>query len=159
MMGSPASSLTEPLIEPYFQNLIAEFCFGAFSVVEGLGAAHWLAQNGQDGRNGPRINREAWLPAINAVYDENGAHGLGDAVAATLEVRDKLHQDRLGLREDIDWHAISSALTEIGYDGALVIESFTSENKTIATAASIWRPLAPSQDEIAVEGLAFLREL
>lgn len=58
-----------------------------------------------------------------------------------------------------DWPAIASALRDIDYQGALVIESFTSENKTIATAASIWRPLAASQDDIAVEGLAFLRAL
>jgi D-psicose/D-tagatose/L-ribulose 3-epimerase len=40
-----------------------------------------------------------------------------------------------------------------------VIESFTAENETIATAASVWRPLAASQDAIAVDGLAFLRGL
>lgn len=95
------------LFEPYFQNLISEFCVAAFSVIEGLGAAHWLAQNGNDGRNSPRVNREQWLPALRAVYDVNDAHGLGAAVEATLPVRDKLHQDRLGLREDIDWHALS----------------------------------------------------
>jgi D-psicose/D-tagatose/L-ribulose 3-epimerase len=61
--------------------------------------------------------------------------------------------------DHIAWDAIAAALSEIGYDGALVIESFTSENEVIATAASIWRPLASSQDEIAIEGLAFLRAL
>ncbi|MDX3104143.1 sugar phosphate isomerase/epimerase, partial [Nonomuraea angiospora] len=32
-------------------------------------------------------------------------------------------------------------------------------NQTIATAASIWRPLAESQDALAVDGLAYLRTL
>jgi D-psicose/D-tagatose/L-ribulose 3-epimerase len=41
----------------------------------------------------------------------------------------------------------------------VVIESFTAENETIATAASVWRPLAESQDALAVDGLAFLRSL
>lgn len=58
-----------------------------------------------------------------------------------------------------DWIAIADALRETGYDGAMVIESFTSENQAIATAASIWRPLAAEQDEIAVDGLKFLRGL
>jgi D-psicose/D-tagatose/L-ribulose 3-epimerase len=58
-----------------------------------------------------------------------------------------------------DWTAIAQALADIAYDGPIVIESFTSENQTIATAASIWRPLAASQDEIATQGLAFLRQL
>ena len=37
------------------------------------------------------------------------------------------------------------------------IESFTADNATIATAASIWRPLAASQDDLAIDGLRFLR--
>jgi D-psicose/D-tagatose/L-ribulose 3-epimerase len=58
-----------------------------------------------------------------------------------------------------DWDEVLSALDEVGYDGPLVIESFTSDNATIATAASIWRPLAPTQDDLARDGLAFLRGL
>ena len=59
--------------------------------------------------------------------------------------------------DHMDWPGIRDALA--GYDGAAVIESFTSENEAIATAASIWRPLASSQDAIAVDGLAHLRTL
>jgi D-psicose/D-tagatose/L-ribulose 3-epimerase len=61
--------------------------------------------------------------------------------------------------DGIDWPALLAALEQAGYDGPLVIESFTGENATIATAASIWRPLAVSQDALAVEGLAYLRGL
>ena len=43
--------------------------------------------------------------------------------------------------------------------GPLVIESFTADNASIATAASIWRPLATSQDDLARDGLDFLRSL
>ena len=60
--------------------------------------------------------------------------------------------------DQTDWDAIFTALDGIGYDGAMNIESFTAANATIATAASIWRPLAPSQDDLAADGLAFLRE-
>ena len=56
-----------------------------------------------------------------------------------------------------DWTAIAESPRKIRYDGPVVIESFTSENQTIATAAPIWRPLAPTRDVIATEGLAFLR--
>ena len=59
----------------------------------------------------------------------------------------------------LDWPAILAALDDVGYDGPLVIESFTADNATIATAASIWRPLAVSQDALATDGLAFLRSL
>ena len=51
-----------------------------------------------------------------------------------------------------------TTLREIGYAGMLGIESFTAENESMAKAASIWRPLAASQDELAVEGLAFLQQ-
>jgi len=48
------------------------------------------------------------------------------------------------------------ALRDVGYDGAVVIESFTAANDAIATAAAVWRPLAASQDDLAADGLAFL---
>lgn len=60
--------------------------------------------------------------------------------------------------DHLDWTAILGALEAVGYDGPICIESFTAENATIATAASIWRPLARTQDAIATDGLAFLRE-
>ena len=59
--------------------------------------------------------------------------------------------------DHLDWPAILTAVDATGYAGPLCIESFTAENATIATAASIWRPLAESQDAIAVDGLTFLR--
>ncbi len=62
-------------------------------------------------------------------------------------------------RDHLDWPGIAAALHDTGYDGAVSIESFTAHNASIATAASIWRPLAEDQDAIAVEGLAFLRGL
>jgi D-psicose/D-tagatose/L-ribulose 3-epimerase len=58
-----------------------------------------------------------------------------------------------------DWNGIRDALREVEYDGAAVIESFTPGAVEIAKAASIWRPLAPSQDELASQGARFLRGL
>jgi D-psicose/D-tagatose/L-ribulose 3-epimerase len=56
-----------------------------------------------------------------------------------------------------DWPGMLRALADVGYRGPLCVESFTPDNATIATAASIWRPLAESPDALATEGLAFLR--
>ncbi|WP_298329512.1 sugar phosphate isomerase/epimerase family protein [Haloactinopolyspora sp.] len=61
--------------------------------------------------------------------------------------------------DHLDWAGMASALDEARYHGPLVIESFTADNATIATAASIWRPLAATQDALAVDGLAFLTGL
>jgi len=59
--------------------------------------------------------------------------------------------------DQIDWPAIAGALKAIGYDGDVVIESFTSEVKVIARAASIWRQIEPTKEEIAWKGVRFLR--
>jgi len=59
----------------------------------------------------------------------------------------------------INWKEAAKALKEIDYQGDATIESFTPACKVIADAAAIWRPLAPSQDELASEGLKFLRKL
>ena len=44
--------------------------------------------------------------------------------------------------DQTDWPALLAALDDVGYAGPLNIESFTADNASIATAASIWRPLA-----------------
>lgn len=61
--------------------------------------------------------------------------------------------------DHIEWPAILDAIGDVGYGGPLCIESFTAENVTIATAASIWRSFEGSQDAIAIDGLAFLSNL
>lgn len=61
--------------------------------------------------------------------------------------------------DHFDWPRFFAVLRGTGYRGAVCIESFTGENETIATAASIWRPLAPSQDRLAVDGLTYLRRI
>ncbi|MCR2825049.1 sugar phosphate isomerase/epimerase family protein [Microbacterium sp. zg.Y909] len=58
-----------------------------------------------------------------------------------------------------DWPAVLDALDDAGYDGILGVESFTGENATIAVAASVWRPLAASQDALAERSLAYLTAL
>ena len=58
-----------------------------------------------------------------------------------------------------DWPGIARALKEINYQGDVVIESFTPDVKVIARAAAIWRKMEPNRDDIAVNGLAFLRQI
>jgi D-psicose/D-tagatose/L-ribulose 3-epimerase len=58
-----------------------------------------------------------------------------------------------------EWDRFAAALAEASYTGPICIESFTAHTAAIARAASIWRPLAVTQDALAVDGLAFLRPL
>lgn len=60
-------------------------------------------------------------------------------------------------RGQVAWRSVTAALRESGYDGDVVIESFTPAVTSIAAAVCSWRPVAPDQDTIAREGLAFLR--
>jgi D-psicose/D-tagatose/L-ribulose 3-epimerase len=58
----------------------------------------------------------------------------------------------------IQWAEVVEACRAINYQGPAVIESFTSAVKSIARAAAIWRPLAPTQDGLAQDGLKTLRK-
>ena len=51
------------------------------------------------------------------------------------------------------------ACVAAGYQGGIAIESFTPEIKELAGAVCFWRPMEPSQDGFAEDGLAFLKKL
>jgi D-psicose/D-tagatose/L-ribulose 3-epimerase len=57
----------------------------------------------------------------------------------------------------VHWDRFFSALADIRYGGQIVVESFLPTVVEIARAVSLWRPVAPSMDVLAQDGLAFLR--
>jgi D-psicose/D-tagatose/L-ribulose 3-epimerase len=59
----------------------------------------------------------------------------------------------------VDWKGVFKALSEIGYDRWLVIESFVPEMRKIAASIAIWRKIAPSADAIALDGLKFIKKM
>lgn len=95
------------LFEPYMHIMSFEFCVGVFSVFEGIGSALWLRANGLDGSASNRIGFHEWKPSLVSTFDPGGEFALEVGVDRVKSVRDKLHQDRLGARENIDWHAFS----------------------------------------------------
>jgi D-psicose/D-tagatose/L-ribulose 3-epimerase len=87
---------------------------------------------------------------------------IGDAIRAAGDRLFHVHaceNDRgtLGTAH-VPWPEVFSALREIGYDGQVVIESFTPAVTTIARAVCMWRPLDATGDALATAGLAFLRQ-
>ena len=58
-----------------------------------------------------------------------------------------------------DWRGVLKALKDIGYNGWMTIESFAQPEPDLAAAAAIWRDIAPSGDELAQQGLRFIRSL
>jgi len=55
------------------------------------------------------------------------------------------------------WEDLRAGLDAVGYEGFVSIESFTPNVQELAGAVCIWKPLAPSQDIFAEEGLKFLK--
>jgi hypothetical protein len=95
------------LFESYFHMLNFEFCVGMFSVCEGLGSALWLRENGLDGSASEKIAIKQWKLSLTKKFDPEAKSDLGADVDTVKGVRDKLHQDQLGARASIDWHAFS----------------------------------------------------
>lgn len=62
-------------------------------------------------------------------------------------------------RDHIAWKSIVQALKDVRFNGDVVIESFTTDVKVIARAAAIWRRIEPTRNEIAVDGLKFLKKV
>ena len=57
-----------------------------------------------------------------------------------------------------DWTGVLRALRDIGYDGWLTIESFGASLGAFSAAVAIWRDIEPTPDEIAFDGVRFLRQ-
>lgn len=57
----------------------------------------------------------------------------------------------------VDWKGVFGALRKLQYDGWLTIESFGFALGDLSSAASIWRDLARTSEEIAWEGVTFLK--
>lgn len=55
------------------------------------------------------------------------------------------------------WAEFFSALKEVGYDYCITIESFDPDMERIAKLVAIWRKLADSPEQLATEGLKFLK--
>jgi D-psicose/D-tagatose/L-ribulose 3-epimerase len=57
----------------------------------------------------------------------------------------------------VDWNGVFNALSEMQYDKWLTIESFGFSVGDLSAAASIWRDLAAKPEQIAWEGIDFLK--
>ena len=59
----------------------------------------------------------------------------------------------------IPWLEFFQALHDVGYDFCITIESFDPNMEDIAKLTSIWRQLADSPEQLATEGLKFLKKM
>lgn len=59
----------------------------------------------------------------------------------------------------VPWAEVFRALRAIKYDGCLTLESFDPTNEKCSAMGSIWRKLADSPEQLAQEGLSFLKNM
>ena len=110
-----------------------------------------------------RVGHPACQIMLDTFHMNIEEKSLGDAIRAAGPRLKHLHaceNDRGAPGSgNVTWDQVQQGLQDIDYDGPVVIESFTAKVKSIARAAAIWRPLAPTQDDLARDGLAFLKGL
>jgi D-psicose/D-tagatose/L-ribulose 3-epimerase len=110
-----------------------------------------------------RVNHPACKIMLDTFHMNIEEKSLGAAIRATGSRLAHVHtceNDRGAPGSgNVSWDEVAQALRDIGYDGPLVIESFTSKVKSIARAAAIWRSFEVSQDALAENGVKFLKKL
>ncbi len=110
-----------------------------------------------------RVDHPACKVMLDTFHMNIEEKSLGDAIRAVGSRLCHLHaceNDRGAPGSgNVTWDAVAQAIKDIGFDGPVVIESFTDKVKTIARAAAIWRPFEASQDALAQNGVNFLKKL
>jgi D-psicose/D-tagatose/L-ribulose 3-epimerase len=110
-----------------------------------------------------RVDHPACKVLLDTFHMNIEEKSLGDAIRSTGQRLGHFHaceNDRGAPGSgNVAWGDVAQALRDIDYRGPIVIESFTSEVTSIARAAAVWRPFETSQDALAQQGLAFLKEL
>ncbi|MEM7307238.1 MAG: sugar phosphate isomerase/epimerase [Planctomycetota bacterium] len=112
-----------------------------------------------------RLARLVDHPSLGVHYDTHHMHiEERDVTAAVEHVRDELRHVHISENDrgvpgagQVNWADTFAALRSVGYDGWLTIESFSRADAQFAGDIHIWRDFARDADQVATEGLAFLR--
>ncbi len=110
-----------------------------------------------------RVDHPACQIMLDTFHMNIEEKSLGDAIRLVGPRLRQLHaceNDRGAPGSgNVNWTDVAQGLKDISYDGPVVIEFFTAKVESISRAAAIWRPLAPTQDALAQDGLKFLQQL
>ncbi len=112
-----------------------------------------------------RLCDEVGHPQVGILFDTFHANieekHVGDAIAACGSHLKHVHtcENDRGTpgKGHVPWPEVFSALRAMQYDGWLTIESFGFNIADIAAAAAIWRDIERTPEEIAFEGVKFLK--
>jgi D-psicose/D-tagatose/L-ribulose 3-epimerase len=112
-----------------------------------------------------RFAREVNHPNCRVMYDTFHCNieekSVREAIRACADVLIHVHiseNDRSTPGQgNIRWDENFDALKEVGYDGWLMIEAFGLALPELAAATKIWRRMFSSEEQLARDGLAFMR--
>ena len=112
-----------------------------------------------------RFCREVGHSHCKTMYDTFHANIEEKSVTAALkEYGDTLAHIHISENDrstpgqgDVKWEETFAAIKEIGYDGYLTIEAFGLALPELAAATMIWRRMYDTEEQLATEGLAFMK--
>jgi len=113
-----------------------------------------------------RFVREVDHPNCRMMYDTFHANieekNVTEAIKGCADVMAHVHiseNDRSTPGAgDVKWDETFDALKEVGYDGWMMIEAFGLALPEIAEATKIWRRMYESEEQLARDGLAFMKQ-
>ncbi len=112
-----------------------------------------------------RFVKEVDHPNCRMMYDTFHANieekNVTEAVRGCIDVCCHVHiseNDRSTPGQgDVKWDETFDVLKEVGYDGWLMIEAFGLALPELAAATKIWRRMYDSEEQLARDGLAFMK--
>ena len=116
-------------------------------------------------RDASRFVEEVDVPGCGVLYDSFHANieekSITEAIAAGRTTINHVHiseNDRSTPGTgSVDWDTTFASLKEIGYDGWLTIEAFGQALPALIPATKIWRRMYETEEQLARDGLAFIR--
>lgn len=113
-----------------------------------------------------RFAREVDHPRCRVMYDTFHTHieekSIPDAIRACADVLTHVHiseNDRSTPGQgNVRWPETFDTLKEVGYDGWLMIEAFGLALPELVAATKIWRRMYENEQQLARDGLAFMKE-
>jgi D-psicose/D-tagatose/L-ribulose 3-epimerase len=91
------------------------------------------------------------------IEEKDPIRAIHDCAAQTVHVHISENDRGTPGTGNIPWDATFDALRETGYDGWLMIEAFGMALPALAAATKIWRRMFKTEDQLAQDGLAFMK--
>jgi D-psicose/D-tagatose/L-ribulose 3-epimerase len=110
-----------------------------------------------------RVNQ----PNLGILYDTHQAHHeenrIKDAIQGSGKAINHVHfsENQRGLLGSglVDWAGTVAALKAINYDRWVMVEAFNKDVHALAVPAHVWRNVFNSPEEVAEQGIKFLRDV